>query len=76
MEELPLNITPHEDISACHSALTAISDYDEYLLSEEEKELIREIRQMSLFIIHIGIKEIYTANFYGESSQGDTSETG
>jgi hypothetical protein len=35
------------------------------MLDDEEKELVMMIRKMALYIIHIGIKEIYTANFYG-----------
>ena len=68
MEEViePLNITPHEDIAACTNALSAITEYDYAMLDEEEKELVRMIKKMALYIIHIGIQEIYTSNFYGE----------
>jgi hypothetical protein len=38
------------------------------MLGEDEKELIREIRQMSLKIIHAGIKEIYETNCYDEET--------
>jgi hypothetical protein len=43
------------------------------MLDEEEKELIRMIRKMSLYIIHIGIQEIYTSNFYAEESTPSSS---
>ena len=74
MEEViePLNITPHEDIAACTNALNAIGEYDYAMLDDEEKELVMMIRKMSLYIIHIGIQEIYTSNFYGEE---DTSSS-
>jgi len=70
MEEVlePLNITPHEDIAACTNALSAITEYDYAMLDEEEKELVRMIKKMALYIIHIGIQEIYTSNFYAEES--------
>jgi hypothetical protein len=68
----PLNITPHEDIAACTNALNAIGEYDYAMLDDEEKELVMMIRKMSLYIIHIGIQEIYTSNFYGEE---DTSSS-
>jgi hypothetical protein len=58
-DDMPINLSPHEDITACFSALSALEDFDYVMLGEDEKELIREIRQMSLKIIHAGIKEIY-----------------
>lgn len=73
----PLSLTPHEDIAACTNAIGALSEYDIAMLDEEEREIVRQIRLMVLYIIHIGIKEIYTANFYGEeSSQDSTPEAG
>lgn len=69
----PLNITPHEDIAACTNALNAIGEYDYAMLDDEEKELVMMIRKMSLYIIHIGIKEIYTSNFYGEEDTSSSS---
>jgi len=65
-DDIPINLSPHEDITACFSALSALEDFDYVMLGEEEKELIREIRQMSLKIIHAGIKEIYETNCYNE----------
>ena len=66
MEEAPLNFSPHEDIAACTNALGALSEYDFGMMDDEEKEIYRQIKLMALYIIHIGIKEIYTSNFYGE----------
>jgi hypothetical protein len=71
--ELPINLTPHEDIAACTNALGALSEYDVAMLDKEEKEIVRQIRLMSLYIIHIGIKEIYTSNFYGEEDTHDST---
>ena len=65
-DDIPINLSPHEDITACFSALSALEDFDYVMLGEEEKQLIREIRQMSLKIIHAGIKEIYETNCYNE----------
>jgi hypothetical protein len=75
MEEViePLNITPHEDIAACTNALNALTEYDYAMLDEEEKDLVLMIRKMSLYIIHIGIQEIYTSNFYAEESTPSSS---
>lgn len=72
--ELPINMTPHEDIAACTNALAAIGDWDEVLMDEEEQMILREIKSMALYIIHIGIREIYTSNFYGKETE--TSEGG
>jgi hypothetical protein len=69
----PLNITPHEDIAACTNALNASGEYDYAMLDDEEKELVMMIRKMTLYIIHIGIQEIYTSNFYGEESTPSSS---
>lgn len=68
--DLPLSLTPHEDIAACTNAINALSEFDYGMMDEEEKDIYRQIKLMALYIIHIGIKEIYTANFYGEE---DTS---
>jgi len=65
-DDIPINLSPHEDITACFSALSALEDFDYVMLGEEEKQLIREIREMSLKIIHTGIKEIYETNCYNE----------
>ena len=65
-DDIPINLSPHEDITACFSALSALEDFDYVMLGEEEKQLIREIREMSLKIIHAGIKEIYETNCYNE----------
>jgi hypothetical protein len=63
-DDIPINLSPHEDITACFSALSSLEDFDYVMLGEEEKQLIREIREMSLKIIHAGIKEIYETNCY------------
>ncbi len=47
----PLNSTPHEDIAACTNALNAITEYDYAMLDEEEKELVRMIKKMALFLL-------------------------
>lgn len=70
MEDAPINFSPHEDIAACTNALNALGEYDFGMMDDEEKEVYRQIKLMALYIIHIGVKEIYTANFYGEE---DTS---
>lgn len=75
-EILPISTTPHEDIGAAFNAINAISEYDAGLCDEEEKRILKEIKLMSLYIIHIGISEIYQSNFYGsqeEPSQSDPS---
>jgi len=64
--EVPFNLSPHEDIAASTNALGALSEFDYGMMNEEEKQIYNEIKVMALFIIHIGLKEIYTANFYGE----------
>ncbi len=43
-----------------------LSEFDYGMMDEEEKDIYRQIKLMALYTIHIGIKEIYTANFYGE----------
>lgn len=73
MEEAPLNFSPHEDIAACTNALGALSEYDFGMMDDEEKEIYRQIKLMALYIIHIGIKEIYTSNFYGEEDTPSSS---
>lgn len=64
LEDMPLSITPYEDIAACAMAMDCISDMDDALMSREDAALIQEIRTMVLKIVHTGIKEIYEANFY------------
>ena len=72
-EDCPINFSPHEDIAACCNALNAITEFDIGMLDNEEKEIVRQIKLMSLYIIHIGMKEIYTSNFYGEEDSQDSS---
>lgn len=64
--EEPLSMTPHDDVGAACAAINCVTEFDTALLDEEEKEIVKQIRLMSLYIIHIGIQEIYTSNFYGE----------
>lgn len=65
VEEIsPLSTTPHEDIGAAFNAINAINEWDSALCDEEEKRILKEIKLMSLYIIHIGISEIYQSNFY------------
>jgi len=75
-EELdePINFTPHDDINACYSALNSLADIDTYLLNEEEKEMISEIKRMSLYILYTGLREIFISNFYETSPQDSSSE--
>jgi hypothetical protein len=76
MEEVldcPLNFSPHEDIAACTNALNALSEFDFGMMNDDEKEIFRQIKVMALYIIHIGIKEIYTSNFYGEEDTRSNS---
>jgi hypothetical protein len=42
-------------------------------MDEEEKQIYKEIKLMALYIIHIGLKEIYTSNFYGEEDTPSSS---
>jgi hypothetical protein len=60
----PLSVTPHEDIGAAFNAINAINEWDSALCDDEEKRILKEIKLMSLYIIHIGISEIYNSNFY------------
>lgn len=62
----PFNYDPHQDIIAANTALSTVLDYDEALLPEDEKEMVREIRNMAIRIVYIGLREIYFTNFYGE----------
>ena len=65
VEEIsPLSVTPHEDIGAAFNALNSINEYDPALCDDDEKKIIKDIKLMCLYIIHIGISEIYTSNFY------------
>jgi hypothetical protein len=34
------------------------------LCDEEERMILKEIKLMALYIIHIGMREIYKSNFY------------
>ena len=63
-EVAPLSITPHEDIGAAFNAINAINEFDAGLCDDEEKRILKEIKLMCLYIIHIGISEIYQSNFY------------
>jgi hypothetical protein len=63
-EILPLSTSPHEDIGAAFNAINAINEWDSALCDDEEKRILKEIKLMSLYIIHIGISEIYQSNFY------------
>jgi hypothetical protein len=64
VDEMPLSISPHEDIGAAFNAINAINEYDPAMCDEEEQRILKEIKLMSLYIIHIGISEIYQSNFY------------
>lgn len=69
--------SPHEDIGAAFNAIHAIGEFDSGMCDEEEKQILKEIKMMSLYIIHIGICEIYNSNFYDakeESTQSNPSE--
>jgi hypothetical protein len=63
-EIMPLSTSPHEDIGAAFNAINAINEWDSALCDDEEKRILKEIKLMSLYIIHIGISEIYQSNFY------------
>ena len=63
-EGMPLSVTPHEDIGAAFNALNVINEYDPAFCDEEEKKILKDIKLMCLYIVHIGISEIYTSNFY------------
>ena len=60
----PISTSPHEDIGAAFNAINAINEWDPALCDSEEQKILKEIKLMSLYIIHIGISEIYTSNFY------------
>lgn len=68
-EILPLSTTPHEDIGAAFNAINAINEWDTALCDPEEKRILKEIKLMSLYIIHIGISEIYQSNFYDSEEE-------
>jgi len=53
--------------------LNALSEFDYGMMDEEEKEIYRQIKLMTLYIIHIGVKEIYTTNFYAEEDTSSSS---
>ena len=72
MDDAPINFSPHEDIAAALNSLSAISDLDPMLLDENDKEIVQQIRVMSISIVYTGLREIYEQNFY---SQDSTSET-
>ncbi|NBS61897.1 MAG: hypothetical protein EBT26_07680 [Microbacteriaceae bacterium] len=66
-DSLPFDLTPHEDITACIQAMGVIEDMDTLLLSEEEAEMIEQIKKMSLLITHQALSEIFEANKYGNN---------
>ena len=68
-EILPLSTSPHEDIGAAFNAINAINEWDSALCDNEEKRILKEIKLMSLYIIHIGISEIYQSNFYDSEKE-------
>jgi hypothetical protein len=69
LDDTPLGFSPYEDIAACSMAMDCIQDMDGVLMSREDAERIAEIKSMVLRIVHIGIKEIYDANFYAEEGE-------
>ena len=72
IEDFPINMSPHEDIASCFAAISTLQEYDSAMMDEEEREMIKNIRTMCLYILHIGVSEIYTSNFYGkEDTQSD-----
>ena len=68
IDDTPPSFSPYEDIAACAMAMDCIEGLDELLMSREDAELIREIKTMTLRIIHTGIKEIYETNFYASEN--------
>jgi hypothetical protein len=74
-ETIEFDPTPHEDITACIQAIGVIEDMDTVLLSEEEVDMVNEIKKMSLLITYQALKEIFEASQYGnnEPTQGRTS---
>jgi len=68
-EQIPNFNTPHEDIGAAFNAINAINEYDSGLCDEEDKRILKEIKLMALYIIHIGISEIYNSNFYDSEKE-------
>lgn len=59
--------TPHEDITACIQAIGVVEDMDTVLLSEEEVDMVNEIKKMSLLITYQALKEIFEASQYGNN---------
>jgi hypothetical protein len=59
--------TPHEDITACIQAMGVVEDMDTVLLSEEEVDMVNEIKKMSLLITYQALKEIFEASQYGNN---------
>jgi hypothetical protein len=74
-ETIEFDPTPHEDITACIQAIGVIEDMDTVLLSDEEVDMVNEIKKMSLLITYQALKEIFEASQYGnnEPTQGRTS---
>jgi len=74
-ETVEFDPTPHEDITACIQAIGVIEDMDTVLLSDEEVDMVNEIKKMSLLITYQALKEIFEASQYGnnEPTQGRTS---
>lgn len=69
LDDAPLSLSPYEDIGACAMAMDCISDMDGLLMSDEDREMIDDIKRMALKIIYTGIKEIYDSNFYAPEEE-------
>lgn len=62
---------PHDDIAAAYNALAAVEDFDLAIQTEADKRRIRQIKRMSLRIIHYHIKDLYTDIFSEEKEEED-----
>lgn len=67
-----LDPTPHEDIQAAALAMGIIEEMDPYLLDDEEKDIVRLIKKMSLTIAYQALFEIHEAGFYGPQDNEPT----
>lgn len=67
-------ISPHEDIQACTNALMSVDGMDPQLLSGKDAFRIRQIKRMSLRIIHHHIKDIYSDLFEKKEEQEESGE--
>lgn len=63
MEAELVPFSPHEEIASCFYALSAVEDIDAAILSDRDKDRIRQIKRYSLRIIHYHIKDLYTDLF-------------